>query len=786
MTLKKCLFLFFVLFAFPFVAEAQYEQMRVVRIDIVPENLPDETPFNPANVRTRMRTKIGSYFSQNEFDNDLKSLAQEYDRIEPRIEVINNEIQITLQIWLKPTIRCIEFSGNERYSSKKLNKTLELNANEVFEREKFIRAFNKLKQLYVKKGYFEAELDYQITPSKEGNQVDILITICEGRAGKIKSIRFEGLTPDEESGVLETIMTKKYNLFLSWYTGRGTYHPEMIEHDRLLMINHFQNLGYADAMVTLNIEEVPNADRIILIISVDKGQLYTFGDVTFCGNTLYSDEEIIDQFDFKPGSCFSPEALRATAQALSDLYGGCGYIETSVDIQLRLRENCPVYDVNINISEGEQYYIGLIKVFGNTYTKTSVILHESLLCPGEIFDIRKLKTTENRLCNTGFFSNVNVYAVRSQFECGEEDLQYRDVYIEVAETDTGNIGLFFGFSSLARLFGGIELTENNFNIMGLTHIFDQGPIALRGGGEFFHIKADFGDRQTTYGVQWTKPYFLDTPWILGIDVEKSNNRALSRSYAIKTYGGHVHTTYLWNEYLKYDIFYRARHSSIDIRGDEDPVLRKEIESTGFISALGFSVIFDSTNNPRRPTSGLRSRFIYELAGIGGNFDFMKFAALNSYYFPFSRRGTFKFRADLQFILPYGSTTADTLPLSERLFLGGETTVRGYRSFIIGPKAAPNEPKGGISSLLISEEYQYNLLMAPCVDAFAFVDAGTVTNQAFTLRHLATSVGFGLRIEVMRNMPIMVGMGWPIHPIEIINDVRYDNAQRFFFAMGGSF
>ncbi len=66
--------------------------------------------------------KLAAIFPKTNLINDLKSLAHEYDRIEPRIEVINNEIQITLQIWLKPTIRCIEFSGNERYSSKKLHK----------------------------------------------------------------------------------------------------------------------------------------------------------------------------------------------------------------------------------------------------------------------------------------------------------------------------------------------------------------------------------------------------------------------------------------------------------------------------------------------------------------------------------------------------------------------------------------------------------------------------------------------------------------------------------------
>lgn len=782
----RLLFLLLLL-SVPYIAQAQqYESMRVAKIDIIPENLPPEMAFNPNNVRARMCTKAGSFFSQIEFDNDLKMLCEEYDQIEPQLEVINNEIYITLQVWFKPTIHTICFYGNDRVSSKKLKKKLEISEGSPFEREEFIRAINKLRLLYVKKGYFEAELDFDVLPFNNGNQVDIQINICEGRAGKIKEICFQGLTACEEDELLELMLTKKYNLLMSWYTGRGIYHPEMVEHDRLQIINFFQNHGYADALVDLCLEESSQQDRIILRICVEKGQRYSIGNITLCGNALYSKEKIYEQFQFGIGSIYSPEKLRGTVQAINDLYGVCGYIDTNVDMQLSLREDCPVYDVAVSIDEGCQYYVGLIKVFGNRYTQTNVILHESLLCPGEVFDNRKLDGTERRLCNTGYFGAVNVYATRSQIEdpCGER--LYRDVYIEVEETDTGNLGLFFGFSSLDRVFGGVEITERNFNIAGLTRVVEKGPGALRGGGEYAHAKVNIGDRQTSYIIQWTKPYFLDTPWILGVDLEKSDNRALSRGYEIKTYGGNVHGTYIYNQYLKYDIHYRARHTNVDIRDDTNALLREEGNQTGFISAAGVSLIYDSTDHPRKASCGFRSRLMYELAGLGGNYQFMKFSYLNSYYYPFSKRGTLKMRADLQFIKTYGTTEPTDLPLSERLYLGGETTVRGYRPFIIGPKFAPNEPRGGVSSMLLSEEYQHNLLAAPCLDAFVFVDAGYVSLTEFTLGQWAASVGFGIRIEVMRNMPLMMGLGWPIHPSEEFNDQTINNAQRFFFAIGGSF
>jgi outer membrane protein insertion porin family len=187
---------------------------------------------------------------------------------------------------------------------------------------------------------------------------------------------------------------------------------------------------------------------------------------------------------------------------------------------------------------------------------------------------------------------------------------------------------------------------------------------------------------------------------------------------------------------------------------------------------------------------LRSRLSYEFAGLGGNFEFMKFGYYNTFYHPVCPRGVLKMRADIQFIHTYGHTHPTTLPLSERLFVGGETTVRGYRNFIIGPKYDTNEPRGGVSCYLISEEYQHNLLKAPCVDAFVFCDAGFLSLSEFTIGRQAASVGFGLRIEVMRDVPITLGMGYPIHPVEkrTVNGVtqRINNAQRFFFSVGGCF
>ncbi|EPP30564.1 surface antigen family protein, partial [Chlamydia psittaci 84-8471/1] len=67
---------------------------------------------------------------------------------------------------------------------------------------------------------------------------------------------------------------------------------------------------------------------------------------------------------------------------------------------------------------------------------------------------------------------------------------------------------------------------------------------------------------TDYTLKWTKPHFLNTPWILGVELDKSINRALSKDYSVETYGGNVSTTYILNQQLKYGIYYRGTQTSL--------------------------------------------------------------------------------------------------------------------------------------------------------------------------------------------------------------------------------
>lgn len=791
-----------------FAQSMQYENQVIEKIDVLVENLPSGANFDKNAVLHRIKTRAGDMFSHVDFDNDLKTLANDFDQVVPRLEIINGKLYITLRIWPKPTIRSINYSGNASIKDKKLQKELGIACSTVFDRQAFNKAFHKLKAYYVKKGFFEAELEYNIEIDPLSNEVDIEICINEGRAGKIKKIIFCGFSDKEEEELLDMMLTKKYNFFTSWFTNEGTYNEEAVQQDQFVILNYIQNQGYADARVKIDVKEANQCNRINLYIQLDRGPQYFFGKITLEGNTLYPYEEIEPFFDMYPGKPFSPDRIRDTIQNITNFYGKRGYIDAIVDFEPTEDTDCLLYNVNFTVEEGDQYCVGLIKVFGNCSTQTRVILHETLLTPGEIFNSEKLQATEERLQNIGYFKNVNVYAVKSDGPCGLGG-NYRDVHIEVEETNTGYFSASGGFSSTENVFFGLNVSEKNFNYQGLRCFWKEGWRTLRGGGEYFHMNATFGSKSRKYELGWTKPYFMDTQWVVGFDLENTSTRYISHSYDIDATGLTLHTAYQANPFLRVGYHYRIRNSHIDLHEKRRTRMQNEVNKTtdekerakkqaklnemnegyhklkeqakheGIVSAVGVTLYYDSTNNPTCPTEGFRSRLTAEVAGAGGYHSFIGLGYLNTYYYPLHRKGILKFRADCRFLIPYGKTHSSNMPIDERLFLGGDTFVRGYRQYRLGPQFTKDDPKGGISLQFISLEYDRKLFKR--ADGFLFFDAGALTGKALNFARLNMAVGYGVRLKVLDSIPpITLGMGYPLNP------KKNSDVKKFFFQFGGHF
>ena len=203
------------------------------------------------------------------------------------------------------------------------------------------------------------------------------------------------------------------------------------------------------------------------------------------------------------------------------------------------------------------------------------------------------------------------------------------------------------------------------------------------------------------------------------------------------------------------------------------------ENNGLISSVGIGLQYETRNNFHRPTQGFNSALTCEYAGVGGDFFYFNFGYNNSLYVPL---GPFvaKTKANFNFIQPISKTKPSDIPTGERFFLTADISeVRGYKPFAIGPLFPDGTPKGGISSIILSEELMYGLI-PKFIDIFTFVDAGSLTNKPFGINTFRVSVGVGARIVAAPNIPLMLGWGYPLNP------AQPGDRQGFFLSLGGKF
>lgn len=794
-----------------------FENLKVGEITVTVTNAPPSDEGANREVLTEMRLKTGDTFSQPEFDTDLKNLAGKYQIVDPVITKKDGKLLIHLNITLRPTI--VKFTVNgTTYSKKKILDKGELTAPMEYNRGEFYQSITNIRDFLIKRGYFKADVSYKVEEVPGTKEAIAHIFINPGPLGHIHNIELVGFTKKEKSEIYSMIKTSKFNILTNWLTGSGVMKDAEVDRDAQVITHFIQNEGYVDAKVNMDIKHGAKG-KLTLFVNLDRGELYHVGKVVVKGNTLETSEELDKALTLKKGDVFSTEKVFSTQEKLKSLYTKQGYLDTSVNYELvPARGN--KYNIVFSVEESDKYKVGLIVVSGNNRTNNNVIYNNISLVPGEVFDSSKMKQAQYRLQSTGYFKNVSVYAVKSDHLDGP-DSQYRDIMIEVDENRTGAFHLSAGANSTNSIFGEISMTENNFDVHGLTSMWTEGPSALRGGGQFIDVKAMIAAKEQSGTLSWVNPYINDSLWRFGVDFQGKRDNQVE-DYNLYSIGAGMSATYPINPYFSGGVKFRIKDSIIRLHessGNIEPATEEEAEAeasraarleaslkaqeknSGIVSGGGLIFGYNSTDNPYIPHRGIKSNFQAEFAGLVRDstdihdFPFLKFGYLNAAYVPLWKNATFKARADFRFIQPLWNGQSEDLPLTEKFFLGGVDSVRGFAPMQIGPaftgnggveRFASGDPTGGISSQLFSVELLQKIFQP--LDVFAYFDAGSISQNAFMLSKVYMATGVGIRLHMGQPLPFILGWGYPINPDPYDDKKNSTNPQeqRVFFSMAGQF
>ncbi len=674
-------------------------------------------------IRVNLRTKTGEPFSQSQVRADIKNIYKLgwFSDVQVDLEERPEGVIVTFIVKELPLVKGVQISGNKKLKEDELREVIEIKPRSVLDRKALQESCKKIKNMYADEGFYLAEVNYSLKPL-ERDEVQLEFRIEEKQEVRVKRINFLGIKTFSASE-LKGIMDTKQSSRLSWVSSRGIFKEETLESDITKITGHYYNNGYIQFKIDPPfISLSPDKRWIYITLSLEEGEQFRVGTIELKGDLIFEEEELFRGLRTKEGEIFNRSKITEDIFRLTDRYADLGYAFANITPLTKIDEQRRRVDLIFEIEKGKLVYFDKIKIIGNTKTRGKVIRRELRVKEGQLFSGSGLRKSRQRVYATGFFEEVNLSTEPSERE------DKLDVKVEVKEGHTGTLSAGFGYSSVDRFVGMIQTSLGNF--FGL--------------GQRVSLTAELGKRRQNYNFSFYEPYFLDSSWSFGFDLFKSER--IYADFTRASAGGNLRWGYRVAEYSR--VFLSYRYEDIDIT--DIPKKQK-----GITSSLTGSIVRDSRDHPFDPSKGSVNSFSVEYAGgfLQGDFDFTKFSSSSRWYFPVVWGTVLMLNGKLG----YGLAKRE-LPFSERYFLGGINSVRGYQYWSLGPRdeilVQKDEPTsstqsiaaGGNKMVVFNLEFLFPIIKAAGLKGLLFLDGGNAYRESenFFESPLRAAWGFGFR------------------------------------------
>jgi outer membrane protein insertion porin family len=748
-------------------------------------------------IRANIRVKVGDSYSRIGIDDDVRTLYSTglFFNIRVVEERVAEGVNLIYVVQGKPVLTDIRFEGNKEYANKKLLKKVTSKIGEPLDERKIFTDSQEIQKMYQKNGFQKTVVKYRTDIDNEAGRGKVTFEVAETPKVRIARVDFDGAKAFPEKKLRKVIKTRKRWMF-SWITGSGVLKDEQFEDDKDKLAEFYHDEGFIDFEIRDIKFEYPDPSHMVIRFQILEGQKYKVGSIQFKGNQLFSAEEISKGdksskgIQMPAGSTFSPKKLGADIENIRDFYGARGYIDTGVKAIKVPNVDKGTVDLVYEI-EGEDKgvsHIEKIEIKGNTKTKDKVIRRELAVAPGEVFDMVRIKRSKGRLEQMRYFDKVETEPEPTLVP------NQKNLIVDVEEGPTGNFEFGAGFSSVDSLVGLIGYREGNFDLFN--------PPYFRGGGQKFRVTAQLGLQRKDFQISFTEPWFLNKKLALGVDLYYREFNYYSDFYDLKEAGGRVSLTKaLGSEFLIGGVSYTLENVGIsNVDTNNAPLVIIQEPANQLVSKFGATLAYDTRNSIELPNWGQRSELITELAGpFGGQADFYKVEGHSFWYFPgFLPKHVLEVGGEMGVVESWGRSVGLTpdVPLFDRYFLGGISSLRGYKFHDVGPHelaySGNSEPVGGKTMWFGTLEY--SMPIVPSLERLRFAvfyDIGNVYENAYSFspskgpvplpqRFYNDNWGIGVRLNIPRLGPLRLDYGIPI-----THDPGTSGTGRFQFSVGYS-
>ena len=678
------------------------------------------------SVMARLTSHQGDQYDPAAVERDFNSLWNTGFFENVRIEgaITPSCIQLVVIVREKQTIREINYKGlnavtlsdvQERFKKAKVGLTVE----SQYDPTRIYRAISVLKDLLAEHGHQFATITYVIKTIPPA-AVGITFNIKEGPTVKVGKIAFQGNYNIPDRALRGAMVNTKpigipHSIILENLFAR-TFDASKLDEDTERVRRAMQDRGYFKAETAEPETHVRDAGginiftlhpstgkRIDILMPVTEGDRYKLGGITFSGNKAVPNTRALRaQFAQKDGEYFNVTMFGKGLEALRKAYGGSGYINMVPSPVPHFDEAKKLVFWNIDIDEGQPFYVSRIEFSGNTITRDKVIRRELLLEEGKIYSSQLWDLSIQRLNQLSYFEPLKSEQDSETRQNAEDHTV--DLLLKLKEKGKNSIGVNGGISGLSGTFIGLNYETNNF--LGL--------------GETLSVNANIGDLSRNLSFGFNEPYLRNKPISLGVEVftrkydynpakaySISNNtpanlsnaqQSLLTNYNQSTTGFTVSASqplkHLWANHgvARVGVTYALSRATVTTFNDntrnvfQSLAFRSGVQGLNQLNGIITSTIspsftYSSLDRGVGPHSGRDFNVSVQVAGAGGNVKYISPVLAFRQYYPMrllkidrEGRNVLGMRLQLAHVNGFGGEVA---PPQNRIYGGGENDVRGF-------------------------------------------------------------------------------------------------------------
>lgn len=613
-----------------------------------------------ATIRSYMALQEGDRIDPERINKSLKSLFATGLFADVRIHRDGNDLVVT--VVENPVINRVVFEGNKRIKAEDLQPEVRMRPRSVYTRARVLADVERIQEIYRRAGRYGATVEPKVI-QQDQNRVDLVFEINEGPVTYVRKISFNGNTHFGDDKLRDEILTKE----TAWYrflSSSDTYDPQRMAFDREKLRRFYLSKGYADFAIQSAVAELsPDREGFFLTFTVEEGERYKVDKIAI-ESTLpeLDDPEVLrKELTFEEGEWYNADEIENSIQALTDAVGALGYAFVDIKPDIVRDHDKHTLSLTFRIDQGPRVYVDRIEINGNLRTLDEVIRREFRLVEGDPFNSAKVRRTRQRLQNLGFFKAVDI-----QTEPSPNDPDKVTLKVNVEEQSTGEVMLGAGYSS----------TD------GAKIMFGIGERNLLGTGQQLNFNVALAQSGTEADISYTEPYFLNRDVAAGFDLFRiTRDWQDESSYDYQTTGFALRAGYSYTENLRHTWRYTLRQDEIENVDDDASLFIKEQEGTTVLSQIGHKLTYDRRDNKTDPTEGYVLGFGNDVAGVGGDARFLRTNVNAGQYFDLADGYVLGISGQVGYMVGLGRD----IGISNRYFLGGENSMRGFAAAGISPR-----------------------------------------------------------------------------------------------------